>query len=68
MDMPEHAEDLARRRARAARMGGAEAVTRQHAAGKLTARERIDRLIRGLAMARTKRVDRPWRKHGVMPV
>jgi methylmalonyl-CoA decarboxylase subunit alpha len=25
-------------------------------------------LIRGLEMARTKRVDRPWRKHGVMPV
>jgi len=25
-------------------------------------------LIRALAMARTKRVERPWRKHGVMPV
>jgi len=25
-------------------------------------------LIRALGMARTKRVDRPWRKHGVMPV
>jgi acetyl-CoA carboxylase carboxyltransferase component len=25
-------------------------------------------LIRGLEMARTKRIDRPWRKHGVMPV
>jgi len=25
-------------------------------------------LIRALEMARTKRVDRPWRKHGVMPV
>jgi acetyl-CoA carboxylase carboxyltransferase component len=45
MDMREHAEDLARRRARAGRMGGDEAVARQHAAGKLTARERIDRLF-----------------------
>jgi acetyl-CoA carboxylase carboxyltransferase component len=25
-------------------------------------------LIRALEMARTKRVDRPWRRHGVMPV
>jgi len=25
-------------------------------------------LIRALEMAKTKRVDRPWRKHGVMPV
>jgi acetyl-CoA carboxylase carboxyltransferase component len=25
-------------------------------------------LIRALEMARTKRVDRPWRKHGIMPV
>jgi acetyl-CoA carboxylase carboxyltransferase component len=45
MDMREHAEDLARRRARAARMGGDEAVARQHAAGKLTVRERIERLF-----------------------
>jgi acetyl-CoA carboxylase carboxyltransferase component len=45
MDMRERAEDLARRRARATRMGGAEAVARQHAAGKLTARERIARLF-----------------------
>jgi acetyl-CoA carboxylase carboxyltransferase component len=45
MGMREHAEDLARRRDRAARMGGDEAVARQHAAGKLTVRERIDRLF-----------------------
>jgi acetyl-CoA carboxylase carboxyltransferase component len=45
MDMREHAEDLARRRAGVARMGGDEAVARQHAAGKLTVRERIGRLF-----------------------
>jgi acetyl-CoA carboxylase carboxyltransferase component len=45
MDMRERAEDLARRRARAVLMGGDEAVARQHAAGKLTARERVDRLF-----------------------
>jgi acetyl-CoA carboxylase carboxyltransferase component len=45
MGMREHADDLARRRDRAARMGGDEAVARQHAAGKLTVRERIDRLF-----------------------
>jgi methylmalonyl-CoA decarboxylase subunit alpha len=43
--MKEHADDLARRRARAAQMGGDEAVARQHAAGKLTVRERIARLF-----------------------
>jgi acetyl-CoA carboxylase carboxyltransferase component len=45
MDMRERAEDLARRRARVALMGGDEAMTRQHVAGKLTARERIERLF-----------------------
>ena len=31
-------------------------------------RETRPTLIRALEMARTKRVERPWRKHGVMPV
>ena len=31
-------------------------------------RETRPTLIRALDMARTKRVERPWRKHGVMPV
>ena len=31
-------------------------------------RETRPTIIRGLRMARDKRVDRPWRKHGVMPV
>jgi acetyl-CoA carboxylase carboxyltransferase component len=31
-------------------------------------RETRSVLIRGLEMARTKKVERPWRKHGVMPV
>jgi acetyl-CoA carboxylase carboxyltransferase component len=53
MAMNEHAADLARRRARALQMGGDEAVARRRAAGRLTVRERIDR---------------PWRKHGVMSV
>jgi acetyl-CoA carboxylase carboxyltransferase component len=43
--MKEHADELARRRAKARAMGGEEAVARQHAAGKLTARERIERLF-----------------------
>lgn len=55
MDTKAHAEDLARRRARARGMGGDEAVARPT-------------LIRALEMARTKRVDLPWRKHGVLPV
>jgi acetyl-CoA carboxylase carboxyltransferase component len=45
MGMKDHADELARRRAKARAMGGEEAVARQHAAGKLTARERIDRLF-----------------------
>jgi acetyl-CoA carboxylase carboxyltransferase component len=45
MSMKDLADELAARRARAQQMGGAEAVARQHAAGKLTARERIDRLF-----------------------
>jgi acetyl-CoA carboxylase carboxyltransferase component len=43
--MKEHAEELAARRRRAEEMGGHEAVDRQHGAGKLTVRERIDRLF-----------------------
>jgi len=31
-------------------------------------RETRPTIIRGLRMAKDKRVDRPWRKHGVMPV
>ena len=31
-------------------------------------RETRPRIIRALRMARNKRVERPWRKHGVMPV
>jgi acetyl-CoA carboxylase carboxyltransferase component len=37
-------EELARRRAWAAQLGGEEAVARQHAQGRLTVRERIDAL------------------------
>jgi acetyl-CoA carboxylase carboxyltransferase component len=38
-------DDLAARRRRALRMGGDEGVAKQHAAGKLTARERVDLLF-----------------------
>lgn len=38
-------EELRERRRLAAQLGGAEAVARHHAAGKLTVRERIDRLL-----------------------
>jgi acetyl-CoA carboxylase carboxyltransferase component len=31
-------------------------------------RETRPTVIRGLRMAKDKRVERPWRKHGVMPV
>src|ERR687884_268588 len=39
------AQDLEERRARARLGGGAEKIAKQHAAGKLTARERIDLLV-----------------------
>src|SRR4029453_12999910 len=45
MGMKEPPAALAWRRARAAQMGGDDAAARQHAAGKLTVRERIDRLF-----------------------
>jgi acetyl-CoA carboxylase carboxyltransferase component len=38
-------EELAFRRAEAVKMGGVEAVARQHAAGRLTVRERIESLV-----------------------
>ena len=38
-------DELARRRALAARMGGEAAVERQHATGRLTVRERLDALL-----------------------
>lgn len=47
MSMMERADDLAARRERIRRMGGDEAVTRQHEAGKLTVRERVDVLFDG---------------------
>lgn len=45
MSLRDLADDLAARRARARAMGGAEAVARQHAQGKLTVRERIELLF-----------------------
>ncbi len=45
MSMKDRAADLAARRARATAMGGEEAIARQHAAGKLTVRERIELLF-----------------------
>jgi acetyl-CoA carboxylase carboxyltransferase component len=45
MAMKDLADDLARRRAAARAMGGEDAVARQHAAGKLTVRERLDVLF-----------------------
>ena len=38
-------EEIARRKRLALEMGGVEAVARQHAAGRLTVRERIERLV-----------------------
>jgi acetyl-CoA carboxylase carboxyltransferase component len=31
-------------------------------------RETRPTIVRGLEMAKDKRIERPWRKHGVMPV
>ncbi|MEK7443871.1 MAG: acyl-CoA carboxylase subunit beta [candidate division NC10 bacterium] len=45
MGMKELVEDLKARRQRALGMGGPEAVARQHADGKMTVRERVDRLF-----------------------
>jgi len=45
MGMKELAGDLDARRRHALAMGGAEAVAKQHAEGKLTVRERVDRLF-----------------------
>jgi acetyl-CoA carboxylase carboxyltransferase component len=42
MDLPDQVEELKRRRAQALAMGGEEAIARQHAREKLTARERIE--------------------------
>ncbi|OGL08358.1 MAG: propionyl-CoA carboxylase [Candidatus Rokubacteria bacterium RIFCSPLOWO2_02_FULL_72_37] len=45
MGMKDLVDELAARRTRARRMGGEEAIARQHAAGKLTVRERLDLLF-----------------------
>jgi acetyl-CoA carboxylase carboxyltransferase component len=45
MPFKKELEELAQRRARALEMGGKEKIARQHAKGRLTARERIERLI-----------------------
>src|ERR1700688_898408 len=44
-DRPEHTGELESRLAAAALGGGAERIARQHAAGKLTARERVELLL-----------------------
>jgi acetyl-CoA carboxylase carboxyltransferase component len=44
MSWKEEVEEIARRRAFALQMGGEEGIQRQHARGKLTVRERLDRL------------------------
>lgn len=45
MGLRDLVDELAARRARARRMGGEEAIAKQHAAGKLTVRERLDLLF-----------------------
>ncbi len=45
MSMKDLTEDLKARRQRALGMGGPEAIAKQHADGKLTVRERVDRLF-----------------------
>jgi len=45
MSVEERLDEIRRRRQQALQGGGAERVQRQHAAGKLTARERIERLL-----------------------
>ncbi len=45
MDMKEGIEELRRRREKAYQMGGRERVAKQHARGRLTARERVDKLL-----------------------
>ncbi len=45
MNWEKETDEIARRRALALEQGGHEAVTRQHGKGKLTIRERIDRLL-----------------------
>ena len=45
MPFEEELEKLAKKRARALEMGGKEKIARQHARGRLTARERIQQLI-----------------------
>ena len=45
MAMKDLADDVAARRQRIRKMGGDDAVSRQHAAGKLTVRERLDLLF-----------------------
>ena len=45
MGMKELADDLGARREKALAMGGAEAIAKQHGEGKLTVRERVERLF-----------------------
>ena len=45
MGMKELVDELRARRQRALAMGGPEAIAKQHAEGKLTVRERIERLF-----------------------
>ncbi|MFQ5809343.1 MAG: methylmalonyl-CoA carboxyltransferase, partial [Armatimonadota bacterium] len=45
LDWQPEIEEIDQRRQLAAQMGGEEAIVRHHAAGKLTVRERVERLL-----------------------
>jgi len=45
MPFEKELDELEKKRTRALEMGGAEKIKKQHDGGKLTARERIDRLL-----------------------
>lgn len=45
MNWKREVDEIVRRRGLAKEMGGAESVARHHAAGKLTARERIEKIL-----------------------
>jgi hypothetical protein len=70
MTWKSNVDEIARRKALAKKMGGTENVARHHKAGKLTARERIDKIGGNFVLARfaVRRYGSPGRDQHSDPV
>jgi acetyl-CoA carboxylase carboxyltransferase component len=64
MSMEDHIKELYERREKAKQMGGAERIAKQHKRGRLSARERVEKLL-DPGSEKWKAASSPWGAAGV---